>query len=302
MNIDMRSQLSPFLAGCMVTAGLMMSQSAVSTSGVEPATEQMIQQAASNTAQAVVLALQENEQEQLDKIPDPLDCNSFSWMDSCEEINKQAKLNPQAPMRVQRKDGLEFNFPPGTPTPVINAMLNDSPAATQQMIDYLDELAGHHQSLANRYKEQLWAQGGLKNVEMSADRAAAKQDLPKDTIDQSNVKITLLYDSRCAACKTTLANLRDLKDKYPEIPVSAFQFDADPKAVERVKEQYGVAARMLTQDEVDRLRSTGVQVVPTMWIDNPAQKKRLQREGTVSLTVIESELEKVSNYRNGGRG
>lgn len=302
MNSTTRSQLSPFLAGCMVAAGLMMSQGAISTSGVEPATERMIQQAASDTAQAVVLALQENENEKLAKIPDPLDCNSFSWMESCEEINKQAKLNPQAPMRVQRQDGLEFNFPPGTPTPVINAMLNDSPAATQQMINYLDELAGHHQSLANRYKEQLWAQGGLKNVEMSADRAAAQQDLPKDTIDQGNVKITLLYDSRCSACKTTLANLRDLKEKYPEISISAFQFDSDPKAVERIKEQYGVAARMLTQSEVDRLQSTGIKAVPTMWIDNPSQKKRLQREGTVSLTVIESDLEKVSNYRNGGRG
>lgn len=302
MNSNVRSHVLPFLAGCMLTAGLMLSQGAVSTSGVEPATEQMIQQAASNTAQAVVLALQDNEREKLAKIPDPLDCNSFSWMESCEEINKQAKLNPQAPMRVQRKDGLEFNFPPGTPTPVIKAMLNDSPAATQQMIDYLDALAGHHQSLANRYKDQLWAQGGLKNVEMSADRAAIQKGLPKDTINQNNVKITLLYDSRCAACKTTLANLRGLKEKYPDISISAFQFDDDPNAVERTKERYGVAARMLTQDEVDRLRSTGVNVVPTMWIDNPSQKRRLQREGTVSLTVIESELEKVSNYRNGGRG
>lgn len=302
MNGITRSQLSPFLAGCIVTAGLMMSQGAISTSGVEPATEQMIRQAASNTAQAVVLALQENEDEQLAKLSDPLDCNSFSWMESCEEINKQAKLNPQAPMRVQRQDGLEFNFPPGTPTPVINAMLSDSPAATQQMINYLDELAGHHQSLANRYKEQLWAQGGLKNVEMSADRASAQQDLPKDTINQGNVKITLLYDSRCAACKTTLANLRDLKKKYPGISISAFQFDDDPKAMERVKDRYNVAARMLTQDEVERLQNTGISVVPTMWIDNPSQKKRMQREGTVSLTVIESDLEKVSNFRNGGRG
>lgn len=302
MSSKLRNTLTPFLAGCLVTSGALLSQGVVGTSGVEPETERVIKQAVSDTAQAVVMSLEKKEQERLDQIPDPLNCNSFSWMESCEEINRQAKLNPQAPMRVQRQDGLEFNFPPGTPTAVINAMLSDNPAATEAMIDYLDDLSSHHSKLASQFEKSMWARGGLQSVESSADRASAQMDAPRDTIDPDKVKVTLLYDSRCSACKVTLRNLQQLRERYPEVSVSAFQFDGDKAALKETEEMYNVDARILTSEETARLKNSGITTVPTMWIDNPSEKRRLERSGAISLTVIENELERVSNYKSGGRG
>lgn len=302
MLSKLQTKIAPFFAGCIITSGVLVSQGAVGTSGIEPETEQIIRQTVTDTAKAVVLGMEQQEKERLEKIPDPLDCNSFSWMESCEEINRQAKLNPQAPMRVKRRDGLEFNFPPGTPSPVINAMLSDSPQATQAMIDHMDALIGHHTKLAKQYQTMLWAQGGLKNAEISADRAFSEIDAPRDTINQDNVALRIFYDSRCAACKVTLRNIKLLKQRYPDLQVSAFQFDSNDAALKQTKEYFGIDARALSSAEKNKLRNSGMDTVPTLWIDNPGEKHRLQREGTVSLTVLEDELERVSNFKNGGRG
>ncbi len=49
----------------------------------------------------------------------------------------------------------------GEISPIINAMLDDCPEATQAMINHLDSLIGHHSRLAKQYTTLLWAQGGL---------------------------------------------------------------------------------------------------------------------------------------------
>lgn len=302
MSHKARNKVIPFASGCIVTAGILLSQGAIGTSGIEPKTEQIIQQTVSDTARAVIMGLKAEENERLEKIPDPLNCNSFSWMESCEEINRQAKLNPQAPIRVRRADGLEFNFPPGTPSPVMNAMLDDRPEATRAMIDHLDSLIGHHSRLAKQYTTLLWAQGGLKNAEISADRSSSLIEAPRKTIDVNNVALRIFYDSRCAACKVTLRNIKTLRERYPKIEISAFQFDSSEKALEQTKEYYGIDARILSDAEKRKLQNSGMNTVPTMWIDNPREKHRLQREGTVSLTVLEDELERVSNFKMEGQG
>lgn len=302
MNSNWKTSVTPFLAGCIVTGGILASQGAIGTSGVEPATEQLVNKVVSDTTQAVLLSLEQQEKEQLDKIPDPLDCNSFSWMESCEAINRQSKQNPSAPIRVKRQDGVEFNFPPGTPSYVMNAMLDDSEKATKAMIDQLDAVMGHHNKMASRFQSVLWAQGGLVNAEISADKKVKEIEEPRESIDTDTVAIRFFYDSRCSACKISLRNLDALKERYPDLNISGFQFNDNPKELERIKKRFGIPARILNETEVSKLRGKGMNTVPTLWIDNTKEKHRLSREGAFSLSVLEDELERLSQFKSGGRG
>lgn len=63
---------------------------------------------------------------EIDKLPNILDCQNMDWMKNCSELNRNAKKNPQAPMRMIGKNGVEFNFQPGTPSAVINLQLNQT--------------------------------------------------------------------------------------------------------------------------------------------------------------------------------
>lgn len=299
---SLKEKVSPFAAGCIVTAGILVSHGAIGTSGIEPKTEQVINKVVSDTTQAVLQSLEQREQERLDALPDPLDCNSFSWMESCEELNRQAKQNPTAPLRVKNKEGLEFNFPPGTSSSMMSHLLNGTEESTRALVEDLDNRMKHHTEAAERYNQVLWARGGFDSVETSSDVAFLNQSKPRDTIATEKVAISVFYDTRCSACKVSLNNLKFLKERYPDLQISAFQMDQTEGGPARIKEKYGIPARIVSASEIEKLRQQGVEAVPTMWIDNRVEKKRMTRQGPVSLTVIENELERVSLYQQGGRG
>lgn len=292
----LKKSATPFLAG-VITTFAFFTGSALGTAEISPSTQEIIAQAVEETAASVVMAMELEEQKRLDELPDPLDCNSFSWMQSCESINRQAKKNPTAPIRVYSREGVELNIPPGTSSAMIAHLVNNDEASTRAFIADVDRMMKHNQEAANLYKKTLWAQGGYKNFETSTDLAFETLQKPKETIDPSKVAISIFYDTNCAACRTTLDNLKLLKERYPNLRISGFQMNHDQKGLEEIKELYALPARELSQQEMEKLRNEGIVGTPTLWIDNRATKKRLARVGPVSLTVIENELERISLYK-----
>lgn len=293
--MTVRKHSTTFGMGIAFGALFTAATSAVSTTERDVDVENIIQQTTSAAVSAVVTELERREERRLESMPDVLDCNSFSWMNKCEVINKQAKQNPTSHIRVMSKDGVEFNFPPGTSSAEMAHLLNNDEASTRAYVQSLDKAFKHHTAAAERYTKMLWAQGGFKNL-MSTEEYKQKSSQPLETVDTDKVAVSIFYSSTCPTCKTTLRNISVLKEKYPTLSITAFQTDDAPDGPSYIKERYGIPARALSETEKQQIRERGVTGVPTVWIDNRANKHRSQRQGPLSLSVLEAELEQVSLF------
>lgn len=115
MNHKLKIGLA-FVAGALISnAGTVMSN--------VPNGQDVLAEALSSALDRVNRTARDRENEELDKLPNILDCQNMQWMKNCTELNRNAKKNPNAPLRITNNKGLEFNFQPGTPSAVIRLQL-----------------------------------------------------------------------------------------------------------------------------------------------------------------------------------
>lgn len=91
------------LAVAFVAGGLVMN----ATSAVSNAksTQDMLSDALADALLTVKEREVEKEEQELAKLPNILDCQNMKWLENCSTINKQAKKNPNAPMRITNAKG-----------------------------------------------------------------------------------------------------------------------------------------------------------------------------------------------------
>lgn len=233
------------------------------------------------------------EDEQLAKLPNILDCQNMQWMQNCSEVNKQAKKNPQAPMRVTNPKGIEFNFVPGTPSSVIRLQLEQTPEAATAAVMYMDATWGEYKKSASLYQKAQWAAGDLPNI-IGLDAAKKLSDMPKD-INTKDLNISVFVHSRCGACDVQLLTMGKLKERYPNMKIAVFQFDNNPDGFKRKVTSRGLKGRILSPAEGNSAMDSGVDKWPTIWIDNIPMRNRETLSGTRSITQLEERLQGMTH-------
>jgi len=284
-----------FLYGvlCAVVGGAVtFTGSVTSNNHISPVTEVAIAKAVSESVTQMSTLMREAEERELNSLPDVLNCTHMEWMTTCSSINKQAKKNPHAPVRVKTKDGLEMNFAPGTPSAVMAYMLDPNEATTSAYLDYIEQTHLHNEGLAHRYKAAYYQRGGIANI-VSAE-STLREITENRAIDTRSVIVNIFYDSTCPHCKTLMKNMRTVKERYPELQVRFFQIDADTNAMRDLVQLHGSPVRLASTAEKQRLAASGVNVFPMTWFDNLRTKKRIVIPGAMSTLSIENNLERIS--------
>lgn len=235
---------------------------------------------------------QDRENAELDKLPNILDCQNMDWMKNCSELNRNAKKNPQAPMRLQGKNGIEFNFVPGTPSAVIRLQLEQSPEAAANLVTYMDQTWGEYHKSADLYKMAMWKNGDLKNIK-GLDAAAEKSSEVK-YIDTDNVGMSVFVESTCPVCEKQLQILSSVQQKYPKLKIKIFQLDGDRDAFLKHVTQRGLTGRVLSREERISLQKLGVTSWPISWIDNTKVQRRKTLVGNRTLKQLEDQFQAMT--------
>ena len=222
-----------------------------------------------------------------------LECTRFTWMYNCDEINKWVNQNPDKPLRV-KKDGLEFYFPPGTPSATVDLVLNQTPEAAERYAQYLERSYSHQKKIASLYANTLEAHGGsLKGVDGIELIRNAKEGelLPK--IKEGNVSMFVFYDSNCGACRLMEPVISDLHKQYPGLRISMLQLNNDPQGVTRARKITNVPTLQLTGDQLSQYKKD-IKITPTIWIEDKRTQRKFVLEGMSNASEISRHLARIS--------
>lgn len=222
-----------------------------------------------------------------------LDCTAFTWMQNCTETNRWVAQNPDKPLRIN-KSGIEFFFPPGTPSVTVDWVVNQTPQSLERYMQYMERSYAHHTRAAAMYRAALEARdGALKGFDGidGIRKSEPYATLPK--IKQNNVKLYVFYSSTCSACKLQEPHIAELRKRYPQMEISMLQINHDPSYVSRVNKTLGVPAVQLTAAQFAQYRAR-VNVTPTIWIEDKRSSNTDVVEGYVTLPDIVRHIARVS--------
>lgn len=242
-------------------------------------------------------------------LPDVLECNQFDWMENCEALNKQAKRNPQAPIRAKASDGTEYTFAPQTPTTVITHMLNPTLASARAMVKQERQMAARDEQAAELARQAIiemdgsFGFAGFENGPTSIqdvrtqNATAEMKALPDITagadIDTSAVKVFVFYSSMCSACHRNMTEWHQLAVAHPDLSIRLLQIDRNPNFLQRVNEIYDLPAARLAGDKkeaiISRLRAT-----PTVWIQSQKDDTTRVIQGYTPMRTLERAISTVS--------
>lgn len=256
-------------------------------------TEEVLSRAIAGAMQQAADYQQQKEDAELAKLPNIMDCQNMQWMKNCSEINKQAKKNPNAPLRVTNAAGLEFNFVPGTPSAMIRLQLEQTPEAAMAALRFQDSAWGEYKKSASLYKNALWEAGPMKNL-IGLDKAKQIFDSPK-AINTKAIAISVFVQSMCGACDVQLGTMQKLKDRYPDLKITIFQVDENAEGFKAKVTDRGLTGRMLNPLEARNALKSGVEKWPSVWIDNVPMKQRQKLLGVRTITQIEESLQGITH-------
>lgn len=258
-----------------------------------PSTEEVLSRAMAGAMQQVADYQQKREDDELNKLPNIMDCQNMQWMKNCTEVNKQAKKNPTAPIRVTNAKGIEFNFVPGTPSAVIRLQLEQTPEAAMNAVQYMNSTWGEYNKSAKLYQNAMWEAGPMDNI-IGLDRAKAKFDAPK-AVNQKAIALSVFVHSMCGACEVQLTTLAKLQERYPELKITVFQFDDNEAGFKAKVTDKGLKGRMLNALEAHNALKAGVDKWPTTWIDNVPLKQRQSLSGVRTIVQLEESLQGITH-------
>ncbi len=274
------------LAVAFVAGGLVMN----ATSAVSNAksTQDMLSDALADALLTVKEREVAKEEQELAKLPNILDCQNMKWLENCSTINKQAKKNPNAPMRVTNAKGLEFNFQPGTPSAMIRLQLEQSPEAAAAAVKYMDQTWGEYKQSASLYQVAMWENQDLQNI----NGLEAAQDAQKalKNLDTKNLSVSIFIESTCPVCDRYLGAVEKLQKRYPTLSIRVFQLDNNQEAFIAKVGSRGLRGRILSPSEVAKVQQQGIRSWPVTWVDHLPTKKRETILGNRTLNQVETRL------------
>jgi thiol-disulfide isomerase/thioredoxin len=269
-----------FIAGGIVmNAGFAVSNA--------PSTQDLLSDALATAISKVNDREAMREEQELAKLPNILECQNMKWLENCSVINKQAKKNPTAPVRITNAKGLEFNFQPGTPSAMIRLQLEQTPEAAAAAVRYMDDTWGEYKESASLYQVAMW-QTKMQHIK-GLEAAQEEQEAVKD-INVKGLSLSVFVESTCPVCDRYMGALEKLQKKYPQLSIRVFQLDQDKAAFMHKVAGRGLRGRVLSPSESAQLQQAGIRSWPISWIDHLPTKKRETLVGNRTLAQVENRL------------
>jgi hypothetical protein len=220
-----------------------------------------------------------------------LKCSNFTWMQDCQKINRWVADHPDQPLRMM-KDGIEFYFPPGTPSSTIDWVVNQTPESLERYIAYNEKLSERNNKSAAMYNKALDARGGVLRGDIGLDYILnTPSSEVKTAINQKNVAVYVFVDSGCTACAIFEPRIAELRQQYPNIPVSVLQVDNNPAATKAIEAATQTQVTLLRTEQLSRYN---IRVFPTIWIEDRRSNHTSVIQGAVTLPDLARHIAQVS--------
>jgi thiol-disulfide isomerase/thioredoxin len=230
-----------------------------------------------------------------DSLPSVLECNRLEWLENCQQINRHAVMNPGAPLRVKDAEGLELNFPPGTPSSVIEAMLSPSPEASARVAER-ERKVNERAELAAQYgREAILARGDSSSLSTAAAHTVAQRaqysgsdrrvELGAPEIDPEAAVVYVFYDTQCPSCLAFMPEVGKLTGMYPDLEVHALQIDENPAFLQSMQKRFRLNASMLDGEDRRAILSR-LEVTPTTWVQLNNSDRTEVIEGTIDVMEL----------------
>ena len=230
-------------------------------------------------------------QDPMPGLDDFLQCTNFTWMQNCNRLNQWISDHPDQPVRM-KKDGVEFYFPPGTPSATIDWVVNQTPESLQRYFAYLEKISARNEKSAAMYAKALDDMGGNLPGENGLDYflAPPSSDV-KIPINEKNVAIYVFIDSGCTACAIFEPRIAEFRRLYPNIPFSVLQVDNHPDATRQIAAVTGSRVTILPPDQLARYN---IRMFPTIWIEDRRSNHTSVVQGAVTVPELARQISKVS--------
>lgn len=244
-----------------------------------------------------------------DSLPNVLDCHVLGWMKNCTAINHSIAQNPAAPIRVYDKSGLEFDFKPGTPSPVIMYALEPSVENARNLLHYFNA-----QSYRAEYEAELMqkviAQEGMPKTpfeqtpydEYAKVGKSGSVSIRTPQVERTDkglavlnpnaykkVRIFVFYDSHCQWCNKLAPQLATLHKAHPSLNISMLQLNHDPKGLEKFAMLTDLPVHELTGRGSEQLKRM-VTGTPTIWLQSIGGNSTKVIPGFQTEPELESEI------------
>lgn len=222
--------------------------------------------------------------------PGVFECDKIGWFSDCERVNREYRKNDQRSIRIIARDGLELNFPPGTPAPIMRFYTLRTPETAREMIDYLDRLQAATEEAQDVLTAELKRRGRLP--------AGVKPEI--GAIDYQDIKVYAFYDSNDPVSQRQLIEWMRIKKQHPRLFFSVLQLDNSPRGLGTTNYAYDLDATQLSPDQSKKYRKQ-LKKVPALWIQSARAKTTYVMDGFRSSSEVARELALAGKRGRGGQ-
>jgi len=183
---------------------------------------------------------------------------------------------------------------------VIRLQLEQSEAAAEAYLAYMDQTWGEYHKSAELFKMAKWKAGELQNMK-GLDAAIEKNNAVKN-IDTKSVSLSVFVESTCPVCERQLETLSNLQQRYPNLGIRVFQLDQDKEAFVRNVNNRGLTGRIVSPEERQKLERLGIVNWPRIWVDNTRASRRQTLIGNKTLLQLEDRLQAMTYVQTAKAG
>lgn len=225
--------------------------------------------------------------------PPLFECERLSWLDSCKQINRQFRVDPNTHLRITTRDGVELNFPPNTPTAAIRFYTLQTPEAAEAYVRHMRQKIDH----SKRSAKMLGRARQRMGIKTSAAAIIGDQPMsPKrnSELPIGKLKLFVFYSSTDSASESLLSEIKRLQFNYPELYISALQLDKDPSLLTRYNKRFGLDARIL-DGQAREVWTKRIDHFPATIIEDTHTGKQVKVRGEVSMKRLMAALKGLAN-------
>lgn len=223
------------------------------------------------------------------------DCQRLSWLENCQSANRQMQSNPDAPVRLMTRNGIEMNFAPGTPTVIMEHQLDPTKESAAKVVDYYERYFNQVREAARLVREVQAERGmdygGGRLPTFGLDNTGGIDTSP--SINYGKVRVAVFFDPNSQSSIDMLQEVSALRSDHPMLSITLFQTRANPAFSKRVESLVGIAPRPLPrgreQAYLDKLPER-----PAIWIQQVGTNTTKVVAGAVPQVALENALAEAS--------
>lgn len=243
----------------------------------------------------LVESLKEYDRQMYESLPNRIDCEIQTYLENCEHINFMLKKHPDAPMRIPTESGTEVVLRPDTPSSFVDFILSPNQQSAQRTLEYWRNNIKRMSDINDVMLSEIYEQGGISTGRENDPRNNQPR-VNEFVAESTGLKLEMIIESSCPACKFQLGILDDIVEQFPNIEIVIIQIDSNLELFQRNVIDQGLNGVVLSQAQADRVLQS-IKGWPYTRITNQETDHSISFYGTKIESALIQELAYAAKYK-----